>query len=159
MILLLLDTGIRVSELSDLKIHQVDLKNQRINVWGKGVKQRTIPLHPSTCSAIWKYLATRPKATMGDFAFATDKDRPLTRRRILAIIHNISKRAGVTDANVHRFRHTFAINYLRNGGDIYTLQRILGHSTLDMVKRYLEIAQADLEKAHRKASPVGNWGL
>ena len=96
---------------------------------------------------------------MGDPAFATDKDRPLTRRRILAIINTISKRAGVTDANVHRFRHTFAINYLRNGGDIYTLQRILGHSTLDMVKRYLEIAQADLEKAHRKASPVSNWGL
>jgi site-specific recombinase XerD len=122
MLLLLLDTGIRVSELSSLKIHQVDLQNQRINVWGIGIKQRTIPLHPSTCQAIWKYLSARLNDSMGDPVFITDNGKPLTRRRILAIIHNISKRAGIMGANVHRFRHTFAINYLRNGGDIYTLQ-------------------------------------
>jgi hypothetical protein len=68
-------------------------------------------------------------------------------------------RAQVQDVHPHRFRHTFAVNYLRNGGDIYTLQMILGHSSLNMVRHYLSLAQADLDAAHRRASPVENMRL
>ena len=57
----------------------------------------------------------------------------------------------------NRLRHTFAIWFLRNGGNIYALQRILGHPTLDMVKRYLALAQMDIESAHAVASPVKHW--
>jgi site-specific recombinase XerD len=96
---------------------------------------------------------------MGETAFVNQDNQPLKRRRLLENIQYVGKKAGVVDVTIHRFRHTFAINYLRNGGDVYTLQRILGHTTLSMVKRYLAIAQADVEKAHRKASPVAKWGL
>jgi site-specific recombinase XerD len=75
------------------------------------------------------------------------------------LIIRLGRRAGIPNANVHRFRHTFAINFLRNGGNAYTLQRLLGHSTLDMVKTYLQLAQQDDSDNHRRASPVANWRL
>jgi integrase/recombinase XerD len=72
------------------------------------------------------------------------------------IIERIGERAGVENAHPHRFGPTFAVEYLRNGEDIFTLQRILGHSTLAMVNNYLSLVKDDLHSAHRSASPVGS---
>jgi integrase/recombinase XerD len=65
----------------------------------------------------------------------------------------------VANVHPHRFRHTFATHYLRNGGEPYSLQEILGHATMEMVKKYLQIAKSDLENFHRLASPVVNMRL
>ena len=158
-IYLLLDTGVRASELVNLLIHQVDLRNQRIYVMGKGSKERTIPFSARTGQVLWKYLAKRKDDESGDYLFSNKEGRPLTRTRLLRILITIGRRAGVVNVTVHRFRHTFAVNLLRNGGDAYSLQMMLGHSTMEMVKNYLALAQADLEKNHKIASPVDNWRL
>ena len=83
----------------------------------------------------------------------------MDRGRLLHTLTAIGERAGVQGVNVHRFRHTFAINYLRNGGDAYTLQMMLGHATMEMVKRYLALSQVDLDAGHKVASPVDGWRL
>jgi integrase/recombinase XerD len=158
-IYLLLDTGIRASELCNLRIHNMNARNRSITVMGKGKKERTIPFSARTGQVLWRYLAQRKGDSAADYLFVTEQGRKMERTRILRILTVIGRRAGVHGANVHRFRHTFAINYLRNGGDAYSLQMMLGHSTMEMVKHYLNIAQADLEKNHKIASPVDNWRL
>lgn len=160
-ILTLLDTGIRASELCNLTIQQVDIRNnRRISIQaGKGNKDRHIPISPRTAQSIWKYWTSRPEARVNEPAFASSSGRQIERNNLGNMLEGAGKRAGVEDVHPHRFRHTFAITFLRNGGDIYTLQEILGHTTLEMVRRYLEIAQADIERAHRRASPVDNWRL
>jgi len=161
-ILTLLDTGLRASELCNLLIYDAELRSpdKRISIrQGKGRKDRHIPISPRTAQAVWKYLSTRRDARLDDPLFATDSNNPIERNNLGNMLAAAGARAGVQNVHPHRFRHTFAITFLRNGGDIYTLQAILGHETLDMCRRYLAIAQVDLDRAHRRASPVDNWNL
>jgi integrase/recombinase XerD len=158
-LLLLLDTGIRSSELCGLRINQTDLKNRRIRVMGKGSKERSIPFCARTGQALWKYLAARKDEAVNSYLFMTSEGGPLDPDRMSKLMYSIGRRAGVEDVHPHRFRHTFAISFLRNGGDPWSLQMMLGHSTMEMVKTYLSIAQADLDNSHKLASPVDNWRL
>ncbi len=160
LILLLLDTGMRAGELTGLKVRDVDIKNGRLLVFGKGAKERNLPFSPITGKAIWRYLqGERGEHTPKDPLFITWIGDPLTRDALLQLMHGLGERAGVTDCHPHRFRHTFAVTFLRNGGNAYELQSMLGHTTLEMVKQYLQLAQTDIEAAHKRASPVENWRL
>jgi site-specific recombinase XerD len=158
-IILLLDTGIRASELCHLRLAQVDLTNHRITVLGKGRKERVLPISPRTAQVLWRYLSTREHTCSRDHLFTTRRGGPLHRNPLRQLLRRLGDRAGVPGTNIHRFRHTFAVTFLRNGGQMLPLQRILGHSSLDMVKRYVALAQTDIEQAHRDASPVSNWLL
>jgi integrase/recombinase XerD len=155
----LVDTGVRASELCDLRIRDVRLANQQALVMGKGSKERLVEFSPNTAKHLWRYLATRDQPADHDFFFVSLQGQSLSRYALRRLILGLGERAGVPNATVHRFRHTFAIQFLRNQGNIFALQRMLGHSTLDMVNRYLRIAQADLKRAHQTASPLANWGL
>lgn len=147
-ILLLLDTGMRASELCNMQKKDVDLAQRHISVLGKGDKERILPFSPRTASLLFKYMADVDSV----------RPFPFTRTSLAHLIQQIGKRAGV-EAHPHRFRHTFAVTYLRSGGDAFTLQAILGHTTMEMVRLYLAIAQVDLDAAHRRASPVENMHL
>lgn len=162
-ILLLLDTGLRVSEAARLTIKDVDLETGTIHVrpWrtGKKSRPRIVKLGNSTRRALWTYIASRNLDNNNAPLIATCDEKPLDRYAIGNIIERIAKRAGVFNCHPHRFRHTFAIFYLRNGGDIFTLQELLGHASLDMVRLYLRLSSTDLEQTHRRASPVDNLRL
>jgi site-specific recombinase XerD len=158
-ILLLVDTGMRASELCNLRIQDLDMANHRVRVMGKGRKERMLPIAARTSQAIWRYLATRDTKRDSAFLFATKTERQLERNNVRNTLKRIGERAGVSGVTLHRFRHTFAITFLRNNGHIMALQRLLGHATLDMVSRYLSIVQADIENAHKESSPVANWLL
>jgi integrase/recombinase XerD len=160
-ILTLLDTGIRVTELTDLILADINLAQRYLKVRGKGNKERIVPIGISVQRAIARYINKyRPNPTypLSDNLFLNRDGMPLTLNRIESIIERYASKAGIQGvrASPHTFRHTFAITYLRNGGDVFTLQRILGHETLDMVRNYVNVAQYDLQEAHLRCSPVDN---
>jgi integrase/recombinase XerD len=157
-VLMLLDTGLRVGELARLKIGDVQQEKVYVAPWGSGRKTRSrfVYIGRSTARAVFRYLLDRREQ---ESLFTTKHGREMDRNNIRHMIHRLGTRAGVQNAYPHRFRHTFAIQYLRNGGDVFTLQRLLGHSTLEMVRRYLRLADRDAEEAHRLASPVDRWKL
>ena len=83
----------------------------------------------------------------------------MTNIAIRLLLTDLGRRVGIKNAHPHWLRHTFAVEYLRNEGDIFTLQMILGHSSLDMVRNYLQLAKADAKNARRRASPTDKWKL
>ena len=159
-VLLLLDTGIRASELADMTVQDVDVRNRRITVTGKGRKSRMLPMSPETSKAVWKYLTTeRATDRMRDPLFTAENGTGMTRITLLCFLKRLGARAGVADCHPHRFRHTFAVMFLRNGGNAFELQMALGHTSLGATQTYMHLAQADLEKKHQEASPVAAWRL
>jgi integrase/recombinase XerD len=165
-ILMLLDTGLRVGELCALNIGDVEQKTGKVEVkhgvggGAKGGKGRVVYLGKAARRSLWRYLAEREDAGELDAPlFLGRLDHKLDRDVLRQLIAGLGEKAGVKKCHPHRFRHTFAITYLRSGGDVFTLQSILGHSTHEMVQHYARIAQLDVVQAHRKASPADNWRL
>ncbi|MDK1082365.1 MAG: tyrosine-type recombinase/integrase [Anaerolineae bacterium] len=165
-ILVLLDTGLRASELCALKIGDIDIKRGKVDIrhslvgGAKGGKGRVVFLGKTARRALWRYQVEREDAD--DFnapLFTVKRGRNFSPDTLRHLVKSIARRAGVKYAYPHKFRHTFSITYLRSCGDVFTLQALLGHSSLDMVRYYAQVAQIDVEQAHRKASPADNWRL
>jgi integrase/recombinase XerD len=158
-IMLLLDTGLRASETCDLTIGDLHLKEGYAIVMGKGSKERRVEFGPRTGQAIWKYLASRGTLQPTDHFLISRTGRRLDRDELAHRLQSLGHRAGVDNVHPHRFRHTFAVMFLRNGGSSLALQRLLGHSTMEMVRVYVKLSEVDLQQAHRRASPVENLRL
>lgn len=166
MVLMLLDTGLRANELCSLKIGDIDIKTGKVDIkhgvigGAKGGKGRVVFMGKSARRAIWVYLASREDGEDADApAFVGKFGRPVNKMALRHLLTDLGNKAGIKKCHPHRFRHTFAITYLRSGGDVFTLQSLLGHGSLDMVQHYARIAQIDIENAHRRASPADNWRL
>jgi len=159
-ILMFIDTGLRLFELADIQLHHIDLDKETIRVMGKGAKERIVRIGKNTQKALLRYLLVRKD----DYPclWITEERKPMSKAGIQIAMRRLSQRAGITDAKpgVHTYRHTAAINYLRNGGDQFTLQIMLGHSSLEMTRRYVSsLGAEDMIKVHSKASPVDNLKL
>jgi len=156
LITLLYDTGCRISELLELKVDDIQLEEKIFTVSGKGGKDRIVPFGDRSLVGLVKYLNRRYKLFgKGGVLFLTRFGGPLTRRMTNKIIERIGTKANVENVRLsaHTFRHTFAKNWLMNGGDIFSLQKILGHRTLDMVRNYVNITFKDIQSQHNKFSP------
>lgn len=159
-LLALLDAGLRASELCDLCVEDYDQKTGKTHVrHGKGSKARYVWLGEVARKAVWRYLAERGAVQPEEPLFATRSNGHMDRDGLRHMVQRCALRAGVKDATCHRFRHTFAINYLRNGGTVLELQRLLGHERMDTLRIYAELAEADLENGQKRASPADKWRL
>ena len=142
-------------------IKDYDRKQGRLVVeHGKGDKPRVVYLGTAGQRGLWRYYLTdRTTTSPNEPLFATGTGRHLDNSGVRLMIQRAGERVGIPNAGPHRFRHTFAINFLRNGGNILALQDLLGHSSLEMVRRYARQAEVDLQQAQRRASPADNWNL
>jgi len=163
-VLLFLDTGIRLSELADLQIDGIDFLRSCLIVNGKGDKERIVPFGSQVRRYLRRYIIhIRPEPDCPHVSqlFLTDDGFPLKPRSVQSLILRLGRKAGISGirCSPHSFRHSFARQYLMQGGDIFSLQRILGHSSLEVVKMYINLASSDLLQQHRKYSPVDNMRL
>jgi site-specific recombinase XerD len=155
-LLLLIDCGLRCSELIHLEVEDIDLDNGLLTVnHGKGDRARSCPIGSVTAKALRQYLIRRGTPNTSTLIINT-LGEPTRRENVLHIVQAAGKKAGVPRAYPHLLRHSMAVEFLRNGGNAFAIQRILGHSTLTMTKRYCELADSDVVNQHRLYSPCDN---
>lgn len=154
--LILLDTGIRLEELVNVKLSDLNLKKRNIFIIGKGRKRRTVYFGGETRKMISKYLAFTGIEDDEYNLILNQDGQPLRPRTIQERISDYAKTANITGVRCspHTFRHTFAKMFLMSDGDPYVLRDLLGHSCMSTVIIYLKLFREDLQKKYRGKSPV-----
>lgn len=159
--LLLLDSGLRASELLALNVGDVNIKTGIVTVKsGKGQKSRVSYIGAKAQKALTQYLLTRnkPESDHALFLSLTSGER-LRLFGLAQLMERIRKRTGIEQCSAHTFRRTFAITCLRNGMNIYVLAKIMGHVDITVLKQYLDLADDDTQTAHKKHGPADNWKI
>ncbi|RQX46244.1 tyrosine recombinase XerC [Staphylococcus capitis] len=153
---LLYATGIRVSELVNIKIKDIDMNLPGVKVLGKGNKERFIPFGEFCKQSIERYLDEfQPRKTNDhEYLIVNMNGAPITERGVRYVLNDVVKRtAGVTDIHPHKLRHTFATHLLNQGADLRTVQSLLGHVNLSTTGRYTHVSNQQLRKVYLNAHP------
>ncbi len=154
-------SGLRVSELTCLKISDLFLDEEIIRVLGKGSKQRLVPVGKSARHWIMKYLVhSRPmlekKTKSKNFLFLSVRGTQLSRTSIWKIVDKYSKEAGIEkDVHPHTFRHSFATHLVEGGADLRAVQEMLGHSDISTTQIYTQIDRDFVKQEHKNYHPRG----
>lgn len=147
------DVGLRLSELIRLQVVDFDFDNWIIRVTGKWNKQRNVPLTDTILYYLQKYLEFYPGRTAGQLLLSNN-DLPITTSAIRTMFKRVKKKYGFSEFHPHLLRHSFATLFLKNGGDSLVLQDILGHTTLEMTKRYVHLANSIRMAEQKIYSPL-----
>jgi integrase/recombinase XerD len=151
----LLDTGARAQEFLDVNLEDINLVTGSMLIrQGKGRKPRTVFLGAKSRKAVRTYLKQRSDSN--NALWVTESGERLTYSGLRGIVRRRAETAGLKEPSLHSFRRAFAINMLRAGVDIYSLQELMGHADLQVLRRYLKQTNEDIAQAHRVGSPVDN---
>ena len=161
MIELMYATGLRVSELVNLKLNDVDLHENILKTMGKGNKERLIPIGEYATSIVIEYLhKARPEFLenkRSEYLFVTKLGDKMTREHFFRIIKNLAKKKGITTPfSPHTLRHSFASHLLDNGADLRTIQELLGHSNISTTQIYTHVSRDSLKKDYKNYHPHAN---
>lgn len=151
---LMIDSGLRLNEVVTLRTDCLHLDDGYIIVLGKGNKQRFVPVGVTTSQALRLYLPYVPASSVS--LFVQLDGSPITLTTLKQMFRKLKVDVGIPRLRAHLLRHTFATRYLENGGDIYSLQQILGHTSLEMVKRYLHGLSRHSVETFPRFSPLDN---
>ncbi len=157
-VLTLLDTGLRASEFVSLRVGDLDMRSGLATVLGKGQKQRSIRAGSRARSAIVHMLAFREHVKDGDplwlaYNIQGQETGALSMHGLQTMLVRLGRSSGVVPCAPHRFRRTFALWMLRDGCDLHSLRMLMGHSSLAILQRYLDLGGEDIERAHAAHSP------
>ncbi len=156
--LILYDNGMRASELCNLEVDNVFLDRHLLRILTKGRIWREVPIGTRATKELWQWLKIhRPQPANNQIKnmFLTSQGKPLNKDTLEVIIRRLGNAAGITGVRLspHTLRHSFATHYLKGGGDLLTLQRIMGHKSVETLKIYVHLSGADLAEAHKLHSP------
>ena len=157
---LLYASGIRVSELINLRIENVNLEERWLLAFGKGRKQRFVPINKEACSVLKDYLELRrehfAKKNTSDEFFLNRDGKKMSRVIVWKDLAEIGRLSGITTKlHPHLLRHTFATHLLSGGADLRSLQEMLGHESLNTTQIYTHVNTQDLKRKHKLAHPRG----
>jgi integrase/recombinase XerD len=160
-ILILLDSGVRISELTNLKIQDLDLQHNCLRVMGKGQKLRTVPISAPTRKQLNHYLNnTRPFLCHIEslYVFPTNEGTPISSNSVQQFLRRLANKADINGirCSPHTFRHTFATLSIAGGGNLFTLKEIMGHRALATTQKYVHLQPEQLQLQHAQFSPVVN---
>ena len=151
---LLYSTGMRCSEIVGLVLDDVDMGNRSIRILGKGRKERWVPFGTPALLALTTYFSTRPRKSGRDPVFAGAGGKPLADRTVRRIVARGLVRASIrTKASTHTLRHSFATHLLQRGGDLRSIQELLGHSSLSTTQRYTHVNPKYLLDIYKQTHP------
>ena len=160
MLELMYSSGLRVSELINLTVNDIDLNNASVRIFGKGSKERIVPLDDYAIEALNNYILNHRKCLFkhgeNNYLFLNNHGNKMTRQGFFKILQKIAQEKNIkSELSPHTLRHSFATHLLKHGADLRSIQELLGHSDISTTQIYTHITSQKLQKNYKEFHPHG----